>query len=290
MSRKEAVDACNALGLFGGLRLVLIAGRRRAGETRPRARRRAASPEYFRGGRARRGARAGDAGEVPAGRPARGMVEAQRACWPTTCRSGRASANGCAPRLARRPRPRRRRAHAAARARGRRHAGAGERGREARAGSRGEPITDELVDAISVLVADPPPWGLTDALGDRRTGRGDAGARAAARRPRRRCAPLGALARAAPAPAGVAQHVSEQGGGPNEVARALGLRRPSSPASSRSRRRAGLPSSSRPPSCASRRSRARRAGKACCATGSRSSARSRGRSAPPPLVERSRVL
>ena len=49
--------------------------------------------------------------------------------------------------------------------------------------SRGETITAERVDELCVLSADTPPWDLTDALGDRRPGRGAARARPPARRP-----------------------------------------------------------------------------------------------------------
>jgi DNA polymerase III delta subunit len=90
--------------------------------------------------------------------------------------------------------------------------------------SRGETISAEVVDELCVLTADTPPWDLTDALGDRRPedtlrvlGRLLDG-------------PDGDVPRWVPSIArhlrqlAVAQQVLERGGGPKDIARELGLR------------------------------------------------------------------
>ena len=90
--------------------------------------------------------------------------------------------------------------------------------------SRGETITAEHVDELCVLTADTPPWDLTDALGDRRP------ADALRVLGRLLDGPDGDVPRWVPSIArhlrqlAVAQHVSEQGGGPKDIARELGLR------------------------------------------------------------------
>jgi DNA polymerase-3 subunit delta len=90
--------------------------------------------------------------------------------------------------------------------------------------SRGETITAERVDELCVLTADTPPWDLTDALGDRRP------ADALRVLGRLLDGPDGDVPRWVPSIArhlrqlAVAQHVGEQGGGPKDIARELGLR------------------------------------------------------------------
>ena len=90
--------------------------------------------------------------------------------------------------------------------------------------SRGETITAERVDELCVLTADTPPWDLTDALGDRRP------ADALRVLGRLLDGPDGDVPRWVPSIArhlrqlAVAQHVAEQGGGPKDIARELGLR------------------------------------------------------------------
>ena len=119
--------------------------------------------------------------------------------------------------------------------------------------SRGETITAERVDELCVLTADTPPWDLTDALGDRRP------ADALRVLGRLLDGPDGDVPRWVPSIArhlrqlAVAQHVGEQGGGPEGHRHASsGCAASSSPASSRASRRAGRPSSSPRRSCASR--------------------------------------
>jgi DNA polymerase III subunit delta len=90
--------------------------------------------------------------------------------------------------------------------------------------SRGETITAERVDELCVLTADTPPWDLTDALGDRRS------ADALRVLGRLLDGPDGDVPRWLPSIArhvrqlAVAQRIGEQGGGPKDVARELGLR------------------------------------------------------------------
>ena len=90
--------------------------------------------------------------------------------------------------------------------------------------SRGETITAERVDDLCVLTADTPPWDLTDALGDRRP------ADALRVLGRLLDGPDGDVPRWLPSIArhlrqlAVAQRIGEQGGGPKDIARELGLR------------------------------------------------------------------
>jgi DNA polymerase-3 subunit delta len=90
--------------------------------------------------------------------------------------------------------------------------------------SRGETITAERVDELCVLTADTPPWDLTDALGDRRPGD------ALRVLGRLLDGPDGDVPRWLPSIArhvrqlAVAQRIGEQGGGPKDIARELGLR------------------------------------------------------------------
>jgi DNA polymerase III subunit delta len=90
--------------------------------------------------------------------------------------------------------------------------------------SNGETITAERVDELCVLSADTPPWDLTDALGDRRP------ADALRVLGRLLDGPDGDVPRWLPSIArhlrqlAVAQHISERGGGPKDIARELGLR------------------------------------------------------------------
>jgi len=90
--------------------------------------------------------------------------------------------------------------------------------------SRGETITAERVDELCVLTADTPPWDLTDALGDRRP------ADALRVLGRLLDGPDGDVPRWVPSVArhlrqlAVAQHVGERGGGPKDIAKELGLR------------------------------------------------------------------
>jgi DNA polymerase-3 subunit delta len=90
--------------------------------------------------------------------------------------------------------------------------------------SRGETITAERIDELCVLTADTPPWDLTDALGDRRP------ADALRVLGRLLDGPDGDVPRWLPSIArhirqlAVAQRVGEEGGGHKDIARELGLR------------------------------------------------------------------
>ena len=225
MSGEEAAGACNALGLFGGTRLLVIQGAEVWGDEKKAAADLDALAAYARRARARRGARAPDRrARCPPGACAR-WPRRREAPWPTTCPGARASANGSGEQASR--------------------AGADLDGSaltrllelagdDAQAlaseveklglWSRGETITAEHVDELCVLTADTPPWDLTDALGDRRP------ADALRVLGRLLDGPDGDVPRWVPSIArhlrqlAVAQHVSEQGGGPKDIARELGLR------------------------------------------------------------------
>ncbi len=146
--------------------------------------------------------------------------------------------------------------------------------------SRGETITAERVDELCVLAADTPPWDLTDALGDRRP------ADALRVLGRLLDGPDGDVPRWVPSVArhlrqlAVAQHVGEQGGGPKDIARELGLR--SEFVARKLARQSARWTREQLSEAIVRiaRSSARRAARACCATASRSSARSPRPSAP----------
>ena len=202
MSGEEAAGACNALGLFGGTRLMVIQGAEVWGDEKKAAADLDALAAYL-------AAPAPDAvlalltaGEVPAGRlRSHGRGGRQRACLRPARARGPARMAAQAG-LAGGRRPRRQRAHAPARARRRRRAGARERGREAGAVVAGR--DDHGRARRRVVRADRrhATLGSHRRAGRPATGRCAAGARPPARRPRRRRAALGALDRSPPPSAG----------------------------------------------------------------------------------------
>jgi DNA polymerase III delta subunit len=224
MSAEEAAGACNALGLFGGTRLMIIQGAELWGDEKKAAADLADLATYL-------ASPAPDAvlalltsGEVPAGR-LRTTAEA----------AGSALVYDLPGREGQREWLRKQASRAGADLDGsaltRLLARAGDDAQALASEveklglwSRGEAITAELVDELCVLTADTPPWDLTDALGDRR--------QADALRVLGRLldGPDGDVPRWVPSIArhlrqlAVAQHVTEQGGGPKDIARELGLR------------------------------------------------------------------
>ena len=201
MSGEEAAGACNALGLFGGTRLIVVRGAEVWGDDKKAVADVDALAAYL-------PAPAPDAvlallttGEVPAGR-LRTLVEEAGSVLAYDLPGKRGSARVAAQAgRARRSRPRRERAHAPAGAGRRRHAGARERGREAR------PLVARRDDhrraRRRAVRADRRHAALGSDRCARRPapGRRAARARAPARRARRRRAALGAVDRAPPAPA-----------------------------------------------------------------------------------------
>jgi|KBSMisStandDraft_5_1062788.scaffolds.fasta_scaffold181462_2 DNA polymerase-3 subunit delta len=224
MSAEEAAGACNALGLFGGTRLLVVQGAEVWGDEKKAASDLEALTVYL-------SAPAPDAvlalltpGEVPAGR-LRSLAE----------EAGSVLAYDLPGREGQREWLRRQASRAGADLDGSALTRLLElAGDDAQAlsseveklglWSRGETITAEHVDELCVLTADTPPWDLTDALGDRRP------ADALRVLGRLLDGPDGDVPRWVPSIArhlrqlAVAQHVSEQGGGPKDIARELGLR------------------------------------------------------------------
>jgi DNA polymerase III delta subunit len=224
MCAEDAASACNALGLFGGTRLLLVSGAEVWGDEKKAATDLQALAGYL-------ASPAPDAvlalvtsAEVPAGR-LRALGE----------EAGSALVYDLPGREGQREWLRRQAARAGADL----DAAALTRllelaGDDAQAlaseveklglWSRGETISAETVDELCVLTADTPPWDLTDALGDRRS------ADALQALGRLLDGPDGDVPRWVPSIArhlrqlAVAQHVSEQGGGPKDIARELGLR------------------------------------------------------------------
>ena len=225
MSGEDAAGACNALGLFGGTRLLVVAGRRGVGRREEGAGRPRRARRLPPGAGARRRARAADVG-----RGARRAACARRSRQPARC-----SPSTCPASEGQREWLRKQAARAGADLDGsaltRLLELAGD-DTQALASeveklglwSRGETITAERVDELCVLTADTPPWDLTDALGDRRP------ADALRVLGRLLDGPDGDVPRWVPSIArhlrqlAVAQHVGEQGGGPKDIARELGLR------------------------------------------------------------------
>jgi DNA polymerase-3 subunit delta len=224
MSGDEAAGACNALGLFGGTRLIVVQGAEVWGDDKKAAADVEALGAYL-------PAPAPDAvlalltaGEVPAGR-LRTLIED----------AGSVLAYDLPGKEGQREWLRKQAARAGADLDGsaltRLLELAGD-DTQALASeveklglwSRGETITAERVDELCVLTADTPPWDLTDALGDRRP------ADALRVLGRLLDGPDGDVPRWVPSVArhlrqlAVAQHVGEQGGGPKDIARELGLR------------------------------------------------------------------
>jgi DNA polymerase III subunit delta len=223
-SGEEAAGSCNALGLFGGTRLLVLQGAEVWGDEKKATADLDALAAYL-------GAPAPDAvlalvtsGEVPAGRLRRLAED-----------TGSVLAYDLPGREGQREWLRRQAARAGADLDG----GALTRllelaGEDTQAlaseveklglWSGGETITAEQVDELCVLIADTPPWDLTDALGERRP------ADALRVLGRLLDGPDGDVPRWVPSIARhlrqlvVAQHVQEQGGGPKEIARELGLR------------------------------------------------------------------
>ncbi len=141
--------------------------------------------------------------------------------------------------------------------------------------SRGETITAERVDELCVLTADTPPWDLTDALGDRRP------ADALRVLGRLLDGPDGDVPRWVPSIArhlrqlAVAQHVAGAGRRARRTSRASSAcAASSSPASCPPVGSLDARAALRGDRAHRRRSSARPAARACCATASRSSARS----------------
>ena len=168
MSGEEAAGACNALGLFGGTRLLVVQGAEVWGDEKKAAADLDALAAYL-------AAPAPDAvlalltsGEVPAGR-LRSLAE----------EAGSVLAYDLPGREGQREWLRRQASRAGADLDGSALTRLLElAGDDAQAlaseveklglWSRGETITAEHVDELCVLTADTPPWDLTDALGDRR--------------------------------------------------------------------------------------------------------------------------
>jgi DNA polymerase III delta subunit len=224
LSAEDAAGACNALGLFGGTRLIVIQGAEAWGDEKKSAADLTALAAYL-------PVPAPDAvlalltgGEVPAGR-LRTLVED----------AGTVLAFDLPGREGQREWLRKQAARAGADLDGsaitRLLELAGD-DTQALASevdklglwSRGETITAERVDELCVLSADTPPWDLTDALGDRRPGD------ALRVLGRLLDGPDGDVPRWLPSIArhvrqlAVAQRIGEQGGGPKDIARELGLR------------------------------------------------------------------
>ena len=225
MSGEEAAGACNALGLFGGTRLLVVQGAEVWGDEKKARRRPRCARRVPPRARARRRARAADRGRGARRAPAHARRGRRAPCSPTTCPASEGQREWLRKQAAR--------------------AGADLDGSaltrllelagddtQALASeveklglwSRGETITAERVDELCVLTADTPPWDLTDALGDRRP------ADALRVLGRLLDGPDGDVPRWVPSIArhlrqlAVAQHVREQGGGPKDIARELGLR------------------------------------------------------------------
>jgi len=224
MSGEEAAGACNALGLFGGTRLLVVQKAEVWGDDKKAVADVDALASYL-------PAPAPDAvlallttGEVPAGR-LRALVE----------ETGSVLAYDLPGREGQREWLRKQAARAGADLDGSaltrllELAGDDMQGLASEVEklglwSRGETITAERVDELCVLSADTPPWDLTDALGDRRP------AEALRVLGRLLDGPDGDVPRWLPSIArhlrqlAVAQHVCERGGGPKDIARELGLR------------------------------------------------------------------
>ena len=280
MSGEEAAGACNALGLFGGTRLLVVQQAEVWGDDKKAVADVDALAALSARARARRRARAADDG-----RGARRAAAGARRGRPEAC-----SRTTCPGREGQREWLRKQAARAGADLDGsaltRLLELAGD-DMQALASeveklglwSRGETITAERVDELCVLTRGHAALGSHRCARRPAPGRRAARARPPARRPRRRRAALAAVDRAPPAPArGRAARRRAGRRAQGHRARARAAQRVRGPQARRGSRRAGRPSSSRRRSSASRRSSARRAAKACCATASRSSARSPRRS------------
>jgi DNA polymerase III delta subunit len=224
MSGEDAAGACNALGLFGGTRLIILSAAEVWGDEKKAAADLEALAAYA-------VAPAPDAvlalltsGEVPAGR-LRALAE----------EAGSALVYDLPGREGQREWLRRQASRAGAELDGSALTRLLElAGDDAQAlaseveklglWSQGETITAETVDELCVLTADTPPWDLTDALGERRE------ADALRALGRLLDGPDGDVPRWVPSVArhlrqlAVAQRLGEQGGGPKDIARELGLR------------------------------------------------------------------
>ena len=224
MSGEDAAGACNALGLFGGTRLLVLSGAEVWGDEKKASADLEALASYA-------AAPAPDAvlalltsGRCRPGACAR-WPKTRAASSPTTCPGARVSASGCAGRpRARAPTSTAARSRACSSWPATTPRRSRARSRSSGCGRSGETITAETVDELCVLTADTPPWDLTDALGERRP------ADALRALGRLLDGPDGDVPRWVPSVArhlrqlAVAQHVSEQGGGPKDIARELGLR------------------------------------------------------------------
>ena len=224
MSGEEAAGACNALGLFGGTRLIVVGGAEIWGDDKKAAADIDALAAYLPTPAPDAVLALLTAGEVPAGRLRTAIEE-----------TGSVLAYDLPGKEGQREWLRKQAARAGADLDGsaltRLLELAGD-DTQALASeveklglwSRGETITAERVDEFCVLAADTPPWDLTDALGDRRP------ADALRVLGRLLDGPDGDVPRWVPSVArhlrqlAVAQHVGEQGGGPKDIARELGLR------------------------------------------------------------------
>ena len=98
MSGEEAAGACNALGLFGGTRLLVVAAAPRSGATRRRRGRSRGARRLPRRAGARRRARAADLGRGARRAPADARRGGGQRARLRPARDARASASGCASR------------------------------------------------------------------------------------------------------------------------------------------------------------------------------------------------